>query len=187
MRTRHSIPRDLFGKRRRVRRTRLEAGLARYDQETFDERLDRLKWVEQIFPRGFFFTLPPETFFVFSEAKDSFINGQPIAAVMLAGAFIEHVLTIELDKKGFHKEARGGMRSILRCLENNRAAITPLLKRIDDLQEIRNPYVHLKPYAHPALLSQRSWKVGRRDYEVLEEDAKSALSLMYTVATVRVW
>jgi hypothetical protein len=50
-----------------------------------------------------------------------------------------------------------------------------VLNRIDHLQSIRNPFVHLKHYDHEHSLTRRSWGAGRDPDEVLEEDAKQAL------------
>lgn len=178
---------DLFGRVKKRRRSRLEAGLARYDQNSFEERLERLKWLEQIMPRDYAISLPPETFYVFQEAKDSFINGQFTGTLMLAAAFIEHVLAISLEEKGFRKEALGGMRSILKCLKKNGSMLAPIVPKIDHLQEIRNPFVHIKPFTHPSRLSQRAMKLRKNDLSLLESDAREALSVMYTVAFTRVW
>jgi hypothetical protein len=182
-----SQTRDLFGKVKKRRRSRLEAGLARYDQSSFEGRLERLRWVEQIMPKDYIISLPPETFYVFQEAKDSFISGQYTATLMLAAAFIEHVLAISLEEKGFRKEASGGMRNILKCLKKNGSMLTPIVSKIDHLQEIRNPFVHIKPFTHPSRLSQRAMQLRKSDLLVLEGDARESLSLMYTVGFTRVW
>ena len=182
-----STEKDLFGKPKRKRRTSLEVGLERYDKNSFNERLERLRIVDKLIPKNYMMTLPPESFYVFQEAKDSFISGQFVATLMLSAAFVEHILTIALNEKGFEKESKRGMRSILKCLKKNGSALTPIISKIDHLQEIRNPFVHLKPYAHESTISQRLTRLKKTDMELLEEDAKDALSIMYTVAFTRVW
>ena len=138
-------------------------------------------------PNDYVMTLPPESFYIFQEAKDTFISGQFVATLMLSAAFIEHILSIALNKKGFEKESKGGMRSILKCLKKNGSTLVPIIPKIDHPQEIRNPFVHLKPFTHKNTIGQRVMRLKKSDMALLEEDAKEALSIMYTVAFTRVW
>ena len=67
----------LFGQQLTKSHTnRLEGVMRRYDKRTFSNRLLRLEHVTKIFPRGLMHMLPPESAFVFEEAKMSFINDQ---------------------------------------------------------------------------------------------------------------
>ena len=179
--------RDLLGAKVRKRRSRFEAALERYDRATFPERLDRLRWVERVMPRDYVLTLPPETFYLFNEAKDSFINGQFVGSLMLTLSFIEHVLAIALENKGYYKQAKGGLKSIVACLRENQSPLSPILNQIETLQDSRNPFAHLKPFTHQHTLGQRSLRARKSDVVMLEEDAKAALPLMYTVATKPAW
>ena len=71
---------DFFGYTKKTRRPRLEAALLKHDRETLDARLERLRHLQTIFPRGYSFLSGLETAFVFDEAKMAYINGQFVAA-----------------------------------------------------------------------------------------------------------
>jgi hypothetical protein len=83
---------DLFGYTKKTRRPRLEAALLKHDRESLDSRLERLRHLQTIFPRGYSFLSGLETAYVFEEAKMAYINGQFVASILLAQAHIEHNL-----------------------------------------------------------------------------------------------
>ena len=62
-----------------------------------------------------------------------------------------------------------------------------LIEKIDSLRQKRNPFVHVKPYDHEFNLNQiifnnlKGEKPFKQPFEILETDAKEAISLMYTV------
>jgi len=56
---------DFFGYTKKTRRPRLEAALLKHDRETLDARLERLRHLQTIFPRGYSFLSCLETAFVF--------------------------------------------------------------------------------------------------------------------------
>jgi hypothetical protein len=173
---------DLFGKPVRQRRNRFNIALEKYDKENFDERLTRLKWINSIFPKGYIYLLPPETAFIFDEAKMTFINGEYIATLFLTSAFIEHILSIHLQSKGFSKEAQKGLGAILECAKTNKLTHDFILEKADYLRAIRNPFAHLKSPDHSFNLTERAIKALSNPLSIIEKDAKEAISIMYTFA-----
>jgi hypothetical protein len=85
-----SMEKDLFGHPIKKKKTRLERSLEIYDKETFLDRLERHRWLENTLPRGYSFIMPVETFFVKDEVVRSFANGEFVATILLSQAFIEH-------------------------------------------------------------------------------------------------
>ena len=183
MKSKKPTQKDLFGKPIRQRKSRQQILLEKYDRETLDKRIDRLKWVEKIFPKGYGFLMPPETSYVFNEAKMSFINGELVATLLLVSAFVEHWLGIHIESKGFHKEAQKGLSAIIDCARTNNLIHSSLLVKADHLREIRNPFVHLKPYTHKHRVMQRAMDMQANPLTIMEKDAKDALSIMYTIAS----
>jgi hypothetical protein len=149
--------------------------------------LRRLKWHARIHPGDYVIGVPLETFHLLREAKMTFVEGNFVATILVCGAFIEHVLSSQLESRGFSREARSGIRSIVECLRGQQSRLEPILDQVVHMQNIRNSFVHLKPFNHPYVLGQRSMKSQRPDIALLEEDAKRALSLMYTVAVRTAW
>jgi hypothetical protein len=180
-----AIGKDLFGNPIYPRKSQNQAILERFDARTVSERTERLRFLRSIFPRGAGFLMPLETSLVFSEAKMTFINGEFIATVLLASAFIEHRLGAYLEGKGFRKESKGGLAAIVACARDEGLVDYHLLAKTERLQKIRNPFVHLKPHTHAYNLGRRAMANTRNLATVMEADAKDALSIMYAMAIAR--
>jgi hypothetical protein len=75
---------NLFGVKLKQKKTSLERKLVKYDISTFQDRLERLKFLNGVFPKGFSFFSDFETAFVFDETKMAFINGEFIATLTLS-------------------------------------------------------------------------------------------------------
>lgn len=184
-----SIERNLFGERivRKKRKSRLESELAKYDEETFDDRLNRLKYLHSVFPHGIIFS-SIETSFIFEEVKMTFINGEFISTLLLSQAFIERMLQSYYKYLGYSNVSKRGIKSIITHAKKNKIIITFFLNKIDELRRKRNTFSHLKEFSYEHNLSQRLFKglrSGKEDvtyFNLLEEDAKGAVKLMYSVA-----
>jgi HEPN domain len=177
------MEKDLLGRKIRRRKTKLQIALERYDRNSFDERLARLRWLARVFPDKYAFLGPPETLYIFDEAKNTFTDGAYVSTILLCTSFIEHWLSSVLSSRGYDSDAKGGLNSIVKCLKRQRLAHDFLIKRIDRLRELRNPFAHLKPPEHPHRITHRAVSEARHPMQVLEDDAKNAVSLMYAVAT----
>lgn len=175
--------RDLFGKplRRTARRSKYEVGLERYDSDTRAERAKRLRWVDRAIPRGMALGGPYETVLIFREAKDCYIAGQPVAALVLAAGFLEHWMAGFLDSRGYTAEARRGLAACVETARKNQLLPESVLQKLDTLRAQRNPFVHLKPMDHPHNVHWRMFRTQSPADELLDHDARQALSLMFTI------
>lgn len=180
--SKRTVERDLFGRPVQRRKSRLEFALEKYDMETLSDRVGRLRWVDKILPKGYAFMMPPETAYIFDEAKMAFINGEFIGTLLLASAFVEHWLGMHLESKGYQKEAQKGLAAIIDCARTNSLVHGQVLNKADHLREIRNPFVHLKPFAYKHRVTQRAMSALSQPVDLMERDAKEALSIMYTIA-----
>ena len=176
------MEKDLFGNPLKKRKTRLETQLSKYDRDTYNARLQRLKYVEDIGPKNYSMAGSFEAIYLFHEAGLAFINGAFVATIMLTQAFIERRLQDTMEARGLGKEARRGLAFILSYFRKNNLLDTFLLDKIDHLRKARNPFSHLKPFDHPYAISQRMFLQSQQPEEILEVDAKNALSLMYKLA-----
>ena len=173
---------NLFGEKLKKRPGYFEKILHKYDRDSFSSRLDRFKWLYDIFPPNKGFMMSYEMAFVFDEAKMCFMNGEYISTILLANSFIEHWLGSYLLGKGFERAAQKGTKAIIDCLRENQLLHVYLIDRIDKIRRKRNPFVHLKPYNHKENLSQRVFINMKPPEDILEDDAKEAISLMYQIA-----
>jgi hypothetical protein len=173
---------DLFGKTSKPRKSRLRSAVERYDRDTLDSRVARLEWLHKVFPSGYGFGMPFESAFVFEEAKMTFLNGQFIATSLLATAFLEHRLGSICASRGFVRESRAGLRRIIAKLREEGLVASVLLDKADYIRQRRNPFVHLKDFDHEHNLARRAIDQQTSPYDLIERDAKEALTVMYTVA-----
>lgn len=177
-----AMEKDLLGRTRKKRSSRIESALHKYDRNSFSERAERLKWVQKVFPSGYGFAMPPETAYVFDEVKNVFVDGAFVSTILLATAFIEHWLSSILQNRGFERDAERGMNAIIKCLRREGLVHDYLLQKADKLRKIRNPFVHLKNFDNVDRVTQRAMIQGRNPIAILEDDAKEAVSLMYAIA-----
>lgn len=176
---------NLFGDKKKKRKTYLEIKLNKYDRDSFYDRLERLKYLNRIFPKGYSFLSGMETAYVFDEAKMTFINGEFISTIMLAQAFIEHKLQTYLASRGLIKESKKGLKSMTSYLKRNKLVNEFLLDKIDHLRKIRNPFSHLK-LDDESSISRRIFLQRKEPFIVMEEDAKEAIALMYQIAIIKI-
>lgn len=176
------VNRDLFGKPIKQRRPRYEWSLERVEKATLPVRAERVRWLEKVIPKNRGFAMPTETFYVFEEAKSSFVYGCFVASTVLAAAFVEHWLSARLAQRGFNKAANNGLAAMIECCRKNHLLNPTLLEKVNRLRLIRNPFTHLKSFDHPHGLGQRSLRERSHPEALLEVDAKESLTTMYTVA-----
>ena len=175
---------DMFGHPVKKRVDKYERMLAKSDKETFAHRVERLKFVDGIIGDiGMLGSM--ETVFIFREAGWAYINGAFISTIMLSQAFIERRLHDLMIEKGFEGEANHGAQSIIKFCRKHQLVTDFLLDKFDRLRQIRNPFVHVKPPDHPFSLDQRMFTEKTQPNDLIESDAKEALSLMYTLLLTR--
>ncbi|MCQ3949080.1 MAG: hypothetical protein DPW14_04550 [Planctomycetes bacterium] len=174
---------DLFGQAIVRPRPDFEEALEQRDRETLRARAERTRWVVELLPENTTFLLPPETAFVLDSARDAFIQGNYVAAVVTAAAFVEHWFRANWDAR---KAEWGEMpRSIGAAIKQARAmrlVDESLLDRVDALRLIRNPIVHLQEADHPDTIVRRSIAKGVDFPATLEKDARQAMVTMHGFA-----
>lgn len=177
-----TITKDLFGKPIRERRPKYEAAVERADRRTVPLRAARIRWLSQVIPKNTGFLMPMETFYVFEEAKASYVYGNFVAAIVLAASFVEHWFSAGLGMRGYEKEASRGLAASIKVAREKNLVNLSLLSKVDRLRLIRNPFVHLKPFEHEHSIGHRSLKQRIHPEMKLEADAQEALITMYGVA-----
>ena len=171
---------DLFGKRIKKRRPQLEILFAKHDKDTLQSRIDRIKYLSRITLDYTGMAGSMESMFTFEEAKACFVNGQFIATILLAQAFIERELQGQMLAKGYPGANRGLKYIVKYCREKDLLPST-LIQKVDQLRNIRNSFAHLKPPMYEFNLHQRIYQSHFKPVgDVLSHDAREALSTMLT-------
>lgn len=121
-----------------------------------------------------------ETLALFDEAESAFREGHFISVQLLSLAFVEHTIVEELLERSLCKERVNFERAIA-LAQVNQVLEVKLLKRIDRLREVRNPFAHLRPHDDPNTYGNRYIARKMHPRVMLEEDAREAYQVMYLV------
>jgi hypothetical protein len=156
------------------------------DQRRRDLRADRIEWL------ALHEVNPPmvigrtETMHVLREAREVFVDGHFVAALMMAMSFIEHTIVEELQILG-HVSGSPSFAQAIETAKEKKTFPLDWLERAKTLSLRRNPFAHLKEGNHPHTLGMRVRNEKRHPRVIVETDAKDAIELMYKffVATLR--
>lgn len=176
---------DLFGNKVRPPKDKLELILKKIDFSSFSERLERVKYLDKIIPPNIGFLFSDEMHYLFTEAINSYINGQFVATILLSQSFIEHWLKDSIAKDKVKKFGRTTLDTILKAMKENNSANIELLNKIDRLRKIRNPFVHSKSFDNEYNVSKLAIKQRITPDEFLIKEARDSISLLFQVCITR--
>jgi len=118
-----------------------------------------------------------ESLALLEDARTCYVNGQNIAALIIAVSYIEHELADALNPNGdpsklpFEAAIKAARRECLFDVE--------LLEQADHLRRLRNPYVHRRPADDADTLGARIATRKEHPTTIQEGDAIEALKVMY--------
>jgi hypothetical protein len=152
--------------------------LERRDAERRPERAARIEWVAQHNLDVGLVMGSVEALNLLREARECFVEGHYIATLVLATAFIEHVIAEQLVASS---KAKFGIefRDAIALARKEQLFPEPLLDSAEQLRVLRNPFAHRKPDGHEHTLGNRYLAQKRHPQAVAEEDARTALIAMY--------
>lgn len=151
-----------------------------YDESTRAGRAARLIQI------GTFADLPSaymgrtETLHLLEEARQVFVNGHFVAALMLAVSVIEHCIAEECALRSLIKVSQP-LGVILEISKQNAVLPKEWVDDIGLLVKRRNPFAHLKPPGHPHGLGRRIRLEKRHPKQIVRQDAEIAVRYMYKV------
>lgn len=163
-------------------RERLIDALRASDEHRRAERADRIVWMSAYRARPGVIMGRPETLALLDEAEDAFREGHFISVQLLALGFIEHTLVQELVERSLAKEKVNFERAI-ELARVSQVLSNELLDRINNLREVRNPFVHRRPPGDPNTYGNRYIARQIHPRAMLEQDAREAFQAMYLVFT----
>jgi hypothetical protein len=151
-----------------------------YNSGSFDERLERYKFIWQEFgpPRELILGGGILSFPAFLEIRHAYIDGCFLGCVLLVQLFIEHSLGNLYMIWGEDQIAEQGfVRLIDKALEDN-AIDAELADRLHTLRLMRNAYVHPKAGLGNRTLLRRTLEGTGLLEEQAHEDAKTAIQIL---------
>lgn len=164
-----------------------ERELAEFDKATFNERLSRFRYFYRYYPEYDKILFgSDESYRIFKEVQSCFINAEYIAVVVLAQSFIERRFQESLKNFGFEKESKLSLNKIIKKFKGKSVIPDYFLDKVDTLRLKRNPFVHLRDVMDKDNLFSRSRMLTQDAQDVLEKDAKDAISLMFESIRIRV-
>ncbi|GAA0887672.1 hypothetical protein [Rhodanobacter soli] len=152
--------------------------LSSSDELSRGERATRIRWLSQHIPSVSGFIAPIEATVLMDEARQCFVNGQFVAALMLAASFIEHKLSDALRLKELINDSPS-FACAIELAQTNQVFPPDLLHRTDLIRQIRNPFAHRKPDNHEHSLGNRFLSLHVHPQTVIESDAALAIQAMY--------
>lgn len=147
-----------------------------------DDRLERLKWIMQKYPKidGQMFYGGIKSYYLFEEARYCFVYGQYIASTMLSLSYIENTLGSIFYAGRRNDLERASLADLLKQANKERLISDQEFIVFDKVRKIRNPLTHFrKPNKED--LELQSFARGMNTYEMLEEDAKVALTASFRI------
>jgi hypothetical protein len=161
------------------RKDSLIQALEQSDNWRRQERAERIRWVSQyqVEVNGMI-SGSVELISLLNEARDCFVEAHYIAALVLATAVIEHLVSEELVTTGKAKYGLPFEKAIQVAKEQGLFPVE-MLAYADSLRVVRNPFAHRKPDGHPHTLGNRYLSQKRNPNLVVREDAQTALIAMY--------
>ncbi|HLP50969.1 MAG TPA: hypothetical protein VK154_08795 [Chitinophagales bacterium] len=177
---------NLFGEEVKDYEDIVRDELLTYDKTSFEDRLARLRYVNTIFPHGQREFASDESVAIFHETITCFINCQFIATIVLAQSFIERrfqeYFSMRLNQD---ERAKQTLYKLLEGFRNDGFIDEFLIDKIDTLRLKRNPFVHHRDINDKNAFRNRANAAKVNVNELLEQDAKDALTVMFGIAKFR--
>ena len=157
--------------------------LEREDATGREGRLERLKWIEKRFPatNGMMGFLGGRLVVIlFEEARYCFVYGQYTAAIMAGMAFIEQSFAAQLYMVGNNHLERANLETLLQEVRKREWITQAQFDELESARKNHDALAHFRRPDHPETLDYRSVKQEEWPYEILEQDAKNVLSIIFT-------
>jgi len=162
-----------------------EIHLREYDEGSFDERLKRLKYVNQYIPQGNRLFGSTESYKIFNESTHCFIFGQYTATVVLSLSFIERRFQ-EYYHLRMDKRAKYTLDQLLKDAKDQEFLDLYLIDKINTLRLKRNPFIHYRDPNDLQSFQNRAMHIDTHPDDLLETDAKDAITLMFAISQYKV-
>ena len=158
-----------------------EEWLDNEDRQCRGDRLHRLKWVIEEYPNIdiSLFHGGLKFHYLFEEARYCFVYGQYIASTMLSLSYIENTLASVFYASGRNDLQRARVVDLLKEAKEEGLISESEFTVFNKVRKIRNPITHFRKPSDKETIEYRAVKNDRYPYELLEEDAKTALKATF--------
>ena len=158
-----------------------EEWLDNEDKQCRDDRLNRLIWIIEEYPNiemslfhgGF------KSHYLFEEARYCFVYGQYFASIMLSLSHIENTLASVFYASGRNDLQRASVVDLLKEAKEEGLISESEFIVFNKVRKIRNPITHFRKPDDKETIEYKAVKNDMHPYELLEEDAKTALKATF--------
>jgi len=158
-----------------------EGWLDNEDKQCRGDRLNRLKWIVEQYPNIeiSLFHGGLKSHYLFEEARYCFVYGQYIASIMLSLSYIENTLASIFYASGRDDLQRVRLVNLLEEAKEKGLISESEFALFNKVREIRNPITHFRKPVDKETIEWRAVQNDRHPYELVEEDAKTALKAAF--------
>jgi hypothetical protein len=158
-----------------------ENWLANEDTVCRKERINRLKWISGKIPKVNYvgYIGGQMAYFLFEEARYSFIYGQFLACIVLGLSFIEQSLASQFYASGRDELERANISKLLQEARNNNWISENDLANLERARKIRNPITHYRRPGYEDTIEWRSVEDNNHPIKIIEEDAYHVMETMF--------
>jgi len=155
----------------------LEVWLDHEDDVCREDRIERLKWLAQIYPPIEYAFFPDGLMakMLFEEMRYSFVYAQYLATIVVGMAYIERTLAAQLYASGRNDLERAGLGALLKGAAEVGFLPTDEIEELEIIRERRNPVAHFRRPMAESSVELRTLKVNRDAYDLLEDDARAVI------------
>lgn len=173
---------DLFGNGLLHEESVCVRTLKEYDKETFEERRKRCEFFFSLMPTEKIWISSDESYYMWLEIRLAYISGCYISTILLAQSFIERKFQGDYHMILDFKKSKLTLNQILEEMKKDKSMDPYWIERIDKIRMKRNPLVHFKDVMKDESMAQRNNHDQDKAIELLKEDAKEALEIMFAVS-----
>lgn len=173
--------RDLFGNivEETVSKTvRSEKILTTADRETFQMRLTRLEYINEIWADKTFPLENSEFQYALEELKACFIGGHFIATIVLTNSFLERAFVAFFKKRGLSQISKYGFDNMVDYCKDYDLLPYNITQKIDTLRRIVHRFVRTQKAIIIEDASQKAAEIKKMAYQQLEENAKEVMLIL---------
>jgi len=158
-----------------------EEWLLAEDKSCFAQRVERLDWLISNAPDAQIWNFPGGLVGkqLFEEARYCFVYGQFLATAILGFAYVERTLAAMFYGAGRNDLQRATSEGLFQEAHAAGWLTEQELEAFDKARRLRNPLVHFRKPLHKDLPEFRAIQEERRPYEVIEDDAKHILMVVF--------
>jgi len=157
-----------------------EEWLQNEDTNCYPGRLERLKWLIDIFPiEGvWLFHAGLLTKYLFEEARYCFVYGQFISTIVLGFSFIEHSLASIFYGSGQDRMERAKTADLIQEAFRQELIDHNEFQMLSKIRKLRNPIVHFRRPGDQESIEYKAVMENEHSYSLLEEDARFVMGIV---------